>query len=689
MLLRQPEYLNSDYGAIKKKIDSDYTANQSIWQIFWTEATLDTRLEAGDTSLMAELNTSTPNNQRGSYYFNRTRPLCNMVSGYQRRNRKSTIVVPLENGDQETADQWTKILMMIFKKENLYEIISDAFHQGACISGLNLLHVYLDFKDDPVCGDLKVDNCAYNSFFIDPYFRKHDLSDCQFIWRRSYLSHTAAAALMPEHYDDIMALPGNPTGTGRDGRFQYMPESYGQTQQNRLSYDEYYYRDYRLQKRLIDKRTGDFVDISAKEEGLDLPRYLADNPQVRQEESWVPTVRLAIMIQDRVFYDGPQPLLGLDEFPFVSVVGYHNPMMPYFYTRLQSICRSLRDPQMLLNRRIILSADLAESMVNSGFIFKENSVIDVKHLFQTGQGRIIPLKSTAQMSDVVQIQPPQIPPSYFQLQETFSKEMNFVSGINEELMGQAIDDKAGILAALRQGAGLTTLQPLFDKLDMSQIRLGELLMKAVRANYTPIKIQRMLEGKEPAALFYNKAFGKYHCQVELGFNTDSQKQLQFAQLIQLKEMGVQLPDGALLNASTIQNKTEIIQMVEQAQQAAAQQAQQQAQVQMQELQARAQLAMARAGADQGLEWERKSRMEENRALAIKQMAEANKEDELAALNKIKAIKELESIDIGHLEQLINLVNMLKMNEQQQQMVPTSTPQPPAGASSEIQPSSPQ
>ena len=81
MLMRQPEYLNDQYGAIKKKIDADYSANQAIWQVFWTEATLDTRLEAGDTALMADLNQMLPNNNRGSWYFNRVRPLCNMVSG--------------------------------------------------------------------------------------------------------------------------------------------------------------------------------------------------------------------------------------------------------------------------------------------------------------------------------------------------------------------------------------------------------------------------------------------------------------------------------------------------------------------------------------------------------------------------------------------------------------------------------
>jgi hypothetical protein len=658
MLMRQPEYLHDSYGAIKRKIDSDYAANQAIWQVFWTEATLDTRLEAGDTSLMADLNQQLPNNNRGSWYFNRVRPLCNMVSGYQRRNRKSTVIIPLENGDQQTADQWTKILLGIYKREGVYETISEAFHQGACISGMNLLHVYLDFKSDPINGDIKVDNLPYNSFFIDPYFRKTDLSDCSFVWRRTYLSHSSAAALMPDHYDDIMALQGNPTGTSRDGRFQYLPESYGQTQQNRLSYDEYYYRDYRKQKLLADKITGEAFEITTQS-NIDIETMLEHYPSLRLFEQDIPTVRLCIMIQDKVFYDGPS---GQDIFPFVPVVGYYNPMMPYFYSRIQGICRSLRDPQILFNRRVILSADAAESVVNSGWKFKENAPVDVKHLFQTGQGRIIPIKEEAAMTDVEQITPPAIPQYFFELQDTFSKEMNLVSGINEELMGSALDDKAGILSALRQGAGLTTLQPLFDRLDYAQNILGELIMKIVRSNYTPGKIKNLLEGDEPAPLFYNKAFGKYHCMVEAGFNTESQKQMQFAQFVQLRELGVQIPDSAMLEASTIQDKNKLVQQMAQQQQQMQQQQMQQAQSQAELQKAQIELAQSRAMADQGLGAERYSRIQENKALAERQVAESHKEDQLALLNLAKAMKELEHIDLEQLHKIISLQKMLQQPE---------------------------
>lgn len=661
MLMLPPEYLHDDYGAIKKKINSDYTANQAIWQVYWTEATIDTRLEAGDTSLMADLNQQLPNNNRGSWYFNRVRPICNMVSGYQRRNRKSTIVVPLENGDQQTADQWTKILMGIYKREGVYETISEAFHQGACITGMNFLHVYLDYRNDPVNGDIKVDNVFYNAIFPDPYFRKLDLSDCSFVWRRSYLSHSAAAELIPTRREEIMNLPGNPTGTGRDGRFQYMAESYGQTQQNRLAYDEYYYRDYRKQKLLIDKETGETFEITTQST-IDVEAMMKDYPSLMLLEHDIPTVRLAIMIQDHVFYDGAS---GLDVYPFVPVVGYYNPMMPYFYSRIQGICRSLRDPQVLFNRRLILSADAAESIVNSGWIFKENAPVDVKHLFQTGQGRIIPLKEEAAMTDIMPIAPPPLPQYFFELQDTFSKEMSLVSGVNEELLGSALDDKAGVLSALRQGAGLTTLQPLFDRLDYAQNLLGELIMKTVRANYTPGKIKNLLEGEEPAPLFYNKSFGRYHCMVEAGFNTESQKQMHFAQLLQLRELGVQIPDSAIIDAATLQNKSKLMEVIEQQGQQQSQMQQAQMQQQMQLQQAQITLANARAGADRGLEVERTSRVEENRALAERQREEAVKESQLATLNLVKAMKELENMDLGHLQKLMEIQQLLKASQNPQ------------------------
>jgi hypothetical protein len=140
--------------------------------------------------------------------------------------------------------------------------------------------------------------------------------------------------------------------------------------------------------------------------------------------------------------------------------------------------------------------------------------------------------------------------------------------------------------------------------------------------------------------------------------------MEFAQLIHLREVGIKISDAAMISKATIQGKDELVKEMQNADQKQQQIQELQAKVQLQELQAKTELAHARSEADRGLAYERISRVEENHALAQKQVAEANKEDELALLNKVKILKELESIDLSHLQVLINLSNSMKLAEQQ-------------------------
>ena len=280
-----------------------------------------------------------------------------------------------------------------------------------------------------------------------------------------------------------------------------------------------------------------------------------------------------------------------------------------------------------------------------------------------GQGKGIALKATAQMTDVQQVQSPQVPPTTIELSRALGEEINQISGVNEELLGSAVDDKAGILSMLRQGAGLTTLQSLFDNLDFSQKLLGKIMIEMVQNNFTPGKVRRIIED-EPSPQFYSKNFGKYDAAIEEGLNTTSQRQMQFAQLLQLREVGVPVPDEQLLEACTLQNKKDLTDAVAQAAQQKQQMEQMQTQVQMQELQARANLADARAEADRGLAIERSSRVEENQALAVERIAEAQKDRMAGVLDLVKALKEIENIDLGQLQTLVSLSQLLKSQEQQ-------------------------
>ena len=651
-------YQSGTASGIKQKMEDVYQEAITLNQAYWVEADIDARFKAGDQTLWNEIYGNFPAFRRRVFSFNRIRRIVNMISGYQRRNRKSTVVVPIENSDEMTADQFSKVMLWAMQNDGTLDTISEAF-EGALTTGMNLLSVWMDYRRDPINGDIRVDNVSYNGYLIDPYFKKADLSDCNFLWTRKWLTKDQICSLLPDQRQEIESLSasGNP-----DGKFQFMPQSYNYAMKNLLTYDEYWYRTFRTQKLLVDIETGETMEWKGPEDNLKL--FLQQFPQVTVVESEIQSCNLAIIVQGNVLYDGPNPM-GIDRYPFVPIFAYYEPDIPYFPWRVQGVVRGLRDSQYLYNRRKIIELDILESQINSGWKYKENALVNPKDVFLQGQGRGLALKSEANMADVEQIQAPSIPGSMIQLSQLLGEEISQVAGVNEELLGSATDDKAGILAQLRQGAGLTTLQKLFDQLDTGQKQLGRIFLDLIQANFSPGKIQRIIQ-EQPTSQFYSKAFGKYDAAIEEGLNTTTQRQMQFAQLLQLREVGVPVPSNLLVESSTLQNKKELTDAIaaEEQQQSQMQQMQMQMAMQsqaaeMEKTQADVQKSLAQAQADRGLGLERASRVQENRALAIERLSASEKDKDLGTLHLVKAMKELETMDLAQLEQLIRLSQMIK------------------------------
>lgn len=646
------QYSNDKDRELIKLMDSCHSSGIQANQAWWSQAMLDTRFEAGDQSVWKEVYKLT-RTQQNPICFNRIRRVVSMIGGHQRLNRKSTTIIPVENADQQTADQFTKIFMWLDQSLGLSHTISDSFH-GSLVTGMNLLQVWVDYRDDPISGSIRVDNCAFNSFMIDPFFRKHDLSDCNYIWKRNYLTKAECISLLPDKAVELEI--SSPQSGGRDMLFNFMPENYQLDTNKLLAYDEFYYRAYRKQKVLIDTETGETLEWKSNDNDA-LKRFVDQYSQVEIADTIIPTVRLAIVVQGRVMYDDINPL-GIDTYPFVPVLTYYNPQLQSYSLRLQGVVRGLRDAQYLYNRRKLIELDTLESQVNSGFIYKEDALINTDDVFMPGNGRGIGLKATAQMTDVQKIPPGDIPPAVMELSRSLGKEIEEISGVSEELLGAASDDVAGVLSMLRQGAGLVTLQGLFDRLDYSQKLLGKVLLKVIQNNFTPGKIKRIIE-QEPSPQFYNKYYGIYDAQVAAGVATENQKQMSLVQALNLRKAGVQIPDQFLIENMVIQNKTEVIEMMQKQQQEAQQQAQQQQQIQQQELEAQAGLSQARIQEQLALAQERSTRSMSNLGLYTERIHEAHKDDTQAKLNYIKALSELEDMDLAKIEKLIQMAKMVE------------------------------
>lgn len=672
-------YTDNDHN-ILKMMDNTYSKYITINQSFWNEADTDNRFVAGDQTIYSDIYGHVPAFRRRQFNFNRIRRIVNMISGYQRQHRKSTVVTPVEAGAQETADQFTKLLYHVNNHGGVLETISEAF-EGAVISGMNLLSIFLDYTKDPVNGEIKVENVSYNGYLIDPYFKKKDLSDCNSIWTRKYLTRNQVISLLPGREEEIKGFSGY---GNRDGKFFYMPESYNYSSQDLIIYDEFWYLSTRSQQVIVDTESGETIEWHGDDD--DLREFLQTYPHTTIIKNEIPTVKLAIVVQGKVMYNGPNPL-GLDCYPFVPVWAYYMPQIPYFPWRIQGVVRSLRDSQYLYNRRMITSLDILESQITSGFKYKENALVNPKDIFLQGQGRGLALKAEAQMTDVEQIQPPQIPPSMFQLSDMLGNEISQISGVNEELLGSADDDKAGILSMMRQGAGLVTLQGLFDNLDQSQKLLGKIQLQLIQANWTPGKVRRIIN-EEPSQEFYNRAFSTYDAIVEEAPLTSTQKQVALQQALYLKELGIPIPTEYLLENMQLPNKDKLIEQITQQEQAQQQQQQQMAQLQMQQLQVDNETKISYAESQQALAAERMNKVKLDAALSAERMQRAEEDRTGAFLNLVKALKEIEGMEVSQISEAVGLMHAMKEQERQEQlhdrtMQAPIQPQAPAPMSSGV------
>ncbi len=210
-------------GSLSVEMANRYREAQPLQQQWWYEADLDLKLYLGQQDYWNQLFTVNFRNQR-TLQFNKILRVINMISGYQRKNRNTTICTAVENADTKTADQFSALLLWAMNYDDTYEKISDCF-DGANITGMNMLNIWMDYRDDPENGDIRCSRVPYNAFIMDPYWKNTDLSDCEWIWNRRYFTKKQILGLVPKSVQKDIERLKPPQNQTADGRFLYLPEN--------------------------------------------------------------------------------------------------------------------------------------------------------------------------------------------------------------------------------------------------------------------------------------------------------------------------------------------------------------------------------------------------------------------------------------------------------------------------------
>lgn len=639
-----------DAKNIKSMMAHYYTSAYPANAAFWQQGSIDKRFKAGDQSLWSMIYGDNQYYQARRFFFNLIMRQCNMICGYQRRNRKSTITLPLHQNDA-LADDYNEVLKWCESRDGFQEYFSQAF-SGGIDTGLSMLHLYMDYTLDPISGDLFTDQVSYNNILIDPYFRKMDLTDCSFMWRRRWVNKTQAKALLPEKAKEIDKI--RPSGA-KDGKFPLQAELINLDTNRLFAYDEFYYRTTRPAKIIIDPITDESMEWDGDDD--ELKQVMMLQPWLQERTMQIPTVKMGIALGGKMQYHGPQQL-GIDLYPFAPMLCYHEPDIQSYAWRLQGIVRGLRDAQYLYNMRKVIEMDILQSQINSGWIYPVDAVVDPKAFRQSGQGFLVPLKAGHLPNEIQRIQAPDIPMSMLELSRTLSEDIQKISGINEELLGSATDDKAGILSMLRQGAGLTTLQTIFDKADYTQRIYGKIRLEAIRKNFSKAKVARILN-REPQPGFFTSKSLKYSIEVEEGNYSATQRQTELQQLLHFREIGIPIANKSILDVAFITNKQQVIADMEAESQQQQQQQQAQAQMEQQKQQSDMMAKYSKSRVDLAKEQELLASTQEKYAKIGLDSATAEHQMAEADLNLVKMMMGLEDMQFGQVERAWQMAQQIK------------------------------
>ncbi len=630
---------------------SNYTGNSALW----AQGSIDKRFKVGDQSLYAPMYGANSNNQQ-RFFFNMIRRHLSMICGFQRKNRKSTITIPLGEQEDPLADDYNKVLRWCDDRDGFQEYLSQAF-EGSCDTGETLLYLYPDYTLDPISGDLFTDAVAYNNYIIDQHYRKMDMTDCNGVWRRRWVNKVGAKALLPGYEKEIDRYK---SGGMKDGKFPLQAELQNVSRSNLFTYDEFHYRTTREGTIVLDPMSGEAVEWEEDEQDEDdmMERTLAQQPWLMVKKVQIPTVKLVISLGGKVVYHGKN-LLGIDSYPMVPSQCYFEPDIQSYAWRKMGVIRNLRDSQFFYNMRKVIELNILQSQINSGWIYPVDVVVDPKAFRQTGEGLLIPLKAGHQPAEIQRIDPPALPQSLFELSQSLSEDITKISGVNEELLGAATDDKSGILSMLRQGAGLTTLQTIFDKLDYTQRLYGKIRLQAIRKNFSKGKIRNIL-GHDADPRFWTSHSQKYGIAVEEGNYSTSQRQMELQQLLHFKELGLGIADKSILRAAFITNKRQVIADMEEQNQQQQQQAQAQAEQQSKVENSKIMASFAKAKVDLAREQDLMMSAQERIAKIEDLHADAEHKRTAADLDIVRQMVELEDMDLANFRANLEMAEIIKM-----------------------------
>ena len=578
---------------------------------------------------------------------------------------------PRGRGEQEVADTLTKLFMQISDNNKLDWVEAQVFSDGL-IQDRGWFDVRVDF-DDHIQGEVRITAKDPLDILIDPDAKDYDPRTWNEIYETRWMSLDEIEEVYGQKKADQLRITveqGSALGTDS---VEYEEVRYGDTysgveyqQGNTVNPEEQRAlrsvrvierQYYRLKECMffLDRLTGDMREVPynwtkkkreqfADEHELDILTKLV------RKVRWTVTADLVVLHDDWSPYD-------------------HFTLVPYFpfwrRGRPFGMVRNLISPQEQLNKISSQELHIVNTTANSGWIVESGSLsgMDADDLEEHGAETGLVLEFNRGSNPPAKIPPNQIPTGLDRISQKAALNIKAISGISDAMLGTDSPEVSGVAIRAKQNRGAMMIQVPLDNLAKTRQYLAEKVLNLVQSYYTEARVIQVVDESDPmktseevilneptpsGQIINNLTLGEYDVVISTSPARDNFDEMQFAEALQLREVGVPIPDDIVVDFSHLSRKGEIAQRIREMQgtvppdeeQLAIMQFQQEAALQSMELEVQklqAEVASLEADAELSM-----SKAEENKMDPQLKMAEIKskiqmKQEELAVRRELAGL----------------------------------------------------
>jgi len=240
--------------------------------------------------------------------------------------------------------------------------------------------------------------------------------------------------------------------------------------------------------------------------------------------------------------------------------------------------RNLVSPQEQLNKISSQELHIVNTTANSGWIVETGSLsgMTADDLEEHGAETGLVLEFNRGSTPPGKIPPNQIPTGLDRIAQKAAFNIKQISGVNDSMLGTDSAEVSGIAIQAKQNRGAMMIQVPLDNLTKTRQYLAEKVLNLIQAYYTeerliqitdesdpmqPTKPMRLNEITPEGLVINDLTLGEYDVVVGTSPARDTFEEMQFAEAIQLRQVGVPIPDDLIVEYSHLARKGDIAQRI--------------------------------------------------------------------------------------------------------------------------------